>query len=180
MTIDSPQKITCRVCGFPKDLDEMRKLYGKPCKICIPCDGKERIKRYKKKPRSRARQDRINQKQREWRRDLINTDKFIYVGSRKNDKNKGRQNDLTREFIRMMISKPCQYCGDSGCRMTLDRIDNSIGHLQSNVVPCCVRCNYIRRDIPYEAWLIMIPAIKQARIAGSFGDWDGSWVKSRG
>lgn len=179
MITDPPQKIVCRVCGFPKDPDEMRKLYGKPCKICVPCDGKERIKRYKTTPKSKARKKRIQDKYKTWRKDCTNLDIFISKDSRRNDKKRGRQNDLTREFIREMISKPCQYCGDIQSRMTLDRIDNSIGHLQSNVVPCCVRCNYIRRDIPYEAWLIMVPVIKQARIAGLFGDWDGSWIKSK-
>ena len=157
----------------------MRKMYGKPCKICVSCDGKERAKRYKKKPKSEARRNRITEKYQTWRRDFINLDYFVLKTTRGNDKKKNRQNDLTREFIREMISKPCQYCGTTDGRITLDRIDNSIGHLQSNVVTCCIRCNYVRRDIPYEAWLVIVPAVKQARIAGLFGDWDGSWVKPR-
>lgn len=55
--------------------------------------------------------------------------------------------------------------------MTLDRIDNTIGHVQTNVVAACVRCNYMRRDMPYAAWTRLVPLIKQLREEGLFGAW---------
>jgi hypothetical protein len=57
--------------------------------------------------------------------------------------------------------------------MTLDRKDNDRGHTQDNVVPACIRCNYIRRHTPYEAWLCMVPGVRRARKEGFFGDWTG-------
>lgn len=52
--------------------------------------------------------------------------------------------DLTTEYVLENItSKECIYCGTTeniGC----DRLDNSLGHLKSNVVPCCYRCNCVR------------------------------------
>jgi hypothetical protein len=57
--------------------------------------------------------------------------------------------------------------------MTLDRIDNFIGHVKTNVQPACIRCNYLRRDMPYEAWLIVAEGVRQARKAGAFADWVG-------
>lgn len=167
----------CRVCELPKDPSQMKKSYGKPCKICCECDGKKRADNYKKTPKSKARRDRILAKRKEWRKNGVNVDQSILTQSRSNDKRKGRDNDLTREFIRTEIIKCCTYCGDMTSRMTLDRIDNSIGHIQTNVVPACLRCNYVRRDIPFEAWLIIAPAVKEARERGAFGTWNGSWLK---
>jgi hypothetical protein len=64
--------------------------------------------------------------------------------------------------------------------MTLDRKDNSIGHLLDNVVPCCIRCNYIRRDMPFEAWLIVATGIRKAKELGLFGTWTCSIHKRNG
>lgn len=167
----------CRVCHDDKLPAEMKQAAGKPCKICRRCDGKQREARYRKTPRSRARKDRINAKMRQYTVDPSKADKFIFMWSRRSDKRKGRENNLTRDFIRSEIAKPCAYCGRNYGRMTLDRIDNNVGHLVTNVVPCCLRCNYIKRDIPHAAWLIMAPAVKEAIEKGLFGDWDGSWKK---
>ena len=49
-------------------------------------------------------------------------------------------------FINNIVYNKCIYCGDDkniGC----DRIDNSIGHIKSNVVPCCYTCNVVRNNI---------------------------------
>jgi hypothetical protein len=78
---------------------------------------------------------------------------------------------LDTEFIRNLISNGCQYCGETELRMTLDRIDNSIGHTRENVLPCCLRCNYIRGSMPFDAWMILVPAVRQAKEAQLFGTW---------
>lgn len=57
--------------------------------------------------------------------------------------------------------------------MSLDRIDNSKGHIQANVVPACIRCNYLRGSMPHEAWLNLVPTIRETRIKGLFGTWTG-------
>jgi hypothetical protein len=56
---------------------------------------------------------------------------------------------------------------------TLDRIDNSKGHTRDNVVPACIRCNYARRNMPYEAWLCLTDGMKRARELGLFKEWTG-------
>lgn len=43
--------------------------------------------------------------------------------------------------------RPCTYCGNGIIfekGIGLDRIDNKKGYTQSNVLPCCGDCNYIR------------------------------------
>jgi hypothetical protein len=49
-------------------------------------------------------------------------------------------------FIDNIFKKECIYCGDNkniGC----DRKDNLIGHIKSNVVPCCYTCNVVRNNL---------------------------------
>jgi hypothetical protein len=98
---------------------------------------------------------------------------FIWRDSRKTDKKKGLENDLTKEFIAEQIAKGCCYCGEKELRMTLDRVDNELGHMMDNVVPACIRCNYIRGNMPHEAWLCFRAALRRARRDGLFGDWTG-------
>lgn len=61
------------------------------------------------------------------------------------DRKKGYENDIDIDFVREMIQMPCVYCEDTK-RIGLDRIDNSKGHLKTNVVPCCYECNIARQN----------------------------------
>lgn len=81
---------------------------------------------------------------------------------RSTDKHKGRSNDLTLEWYKRNIyNKECIYCGSKknvGC----DRIDNTKGHLQSNCVPCCARCNLTRANrFSYEEMLELGKVIRK-------------------
>lgn len=48
-------------------------------------------------------------------------------------------------MINNIFKKECVYCGDTN-RLGCDRIDNNIGHIKSNVVPCCYECNCARNN----------------------------------
>jgi hypothetical protein len=115
-------------------------------------------------------------KRRKWSVQRANGERpafFIFSDCRSSDTRKGKErgNDLTIEFIENLISNGCEYCGDKESKMTLDRIDNTLGHLQSNVKPACYRCNIMRGSMPYNAWVFFLDAVKTARLAGAFGDW---------
>jgi hypothetical protein len=101
------------------------------------------------------------------------TEKYILWDSRKSDRKKGMDNDLTREHIKEQIDKGCSYCGETKLRMTLDRINNDKGHTKNNTVPACIRCNFIRGSMPHKAWLSLVPSIKETNDKGLFGDWIG-------
>lgn len=97
------------------------------------------------------------------------------------DRKFGREYDIDLEFVRNTISNPCSYCGETKLRMTLDRVDNSKGHLKSNVLPACERCNFIRRDMPFDAWVVVSAGVKKANDLGLFGSWTCSiYSKRRG
>jgi len=165
----------CSQCGVSKPIDLFRtrkvkdKLYyRKECKVCW---NKYRTTR---SPEGQKRKDTRNCELTKARRKL--TEKaylFITTDAKRSDKKRGRDFDLDKDFVRLLVSQPCCYCGETELRMTLDRKDNFIGHLKSNVVPACIRCNYTRRNIPYDAWLVIAKGMKEAREAGLFGEWTG-------
>jgi hypothetical protein len=97
----------------------------------------------------------------------------ILADARRADRKRGRECDLDLDFIRAAVGAPCVYCGETEIRMTLDRVDNSLGHAKANVVGACERCNYLRRDMPYEAWLVVALGMRAARERGLFGTWTG-------
>ena len=89
----------------------------------------------------------------------------------KYDRRKGFDNDLDNDFVLNEILKPCVYCGENIKSRSLDRVDNNIGHLKSNVVTACFMCNFIRRDMPIDAWLKIAPSVRDAKNLGLFGNW---------
>jgi len=64
---------------------------------------------------------------------------------RTRDAKKGLLSDVHIDDLLDAFKKSCVYCG-SKSKIGLDRIDNSIGHIKSNVVPCCYNCNVARAD----------------------------------
>ena len=103
---------------------------------------------------------------------------IVLSDMRRSDRRRGWVCTLVLSDVQTILGSSCSYCGETGLRMTADRVDNSIGHTPQNVVPACIRCNYARRDMPYEAWLLIAPAMKVARDSGLFGDWTGGARKS--
>jgi|SRR5208337_2912536 len=167
----------CNQCG--KDETEVafgwRNVNGKryPKHICNPC-RRSYDKKFKVNVELlRKKEERHHVREKHERANGIDRDKWILQDTRSWDKKRGFKNDLTRDFIALLITRPCVYCGDTSLRMTLDRKDNGEGHIQENVVGSCIRCNFLRRDMPYDAWLALAPTVRQAREMGLFGAWTG-------
>lgn len=167
---------TCRTCNTSQSLDAFgtRTMKGRIYKRsqCRKCESKKRELR--QSPEQRAlRYQRHNEMKREQRAAGERTWYFVLGDSRQSDAKCGRENNLDTAFVREALAKGCSYCGETELRMTLDRVDNNLGHLKTNVVPACIRCNYARRSMPYVAWLLLVPGIRQAREQGLFGTWTG-------
>lgn len=101
------------------------------------------------------------------------TARWILTDARKWDRRHGYVCDLSREDVAALIQGGCTYCGERELRVSLDRRDNTQGHTCANVVAACVRCNYLRRDMPFEAWMNLVPSIRETRERGLFGAWVG-------
>lgn len=106
-----------------------------------------------------------------------NREYSTFNNSNRTSKRLNRQTNITLEFVREIIGKPCNYCGDSKGKIGIDRFDNSIGYMMDNCVPCCIRCNVLKSDMPVEAWMSLVPNIKSTFEQGLFKDW---WAESKG
>ena len=162
----------CKVCG-PQKTDLFYVSYiaknGKPVykDVCKPCY----IKRNKEKRSPEIDKKRLHRAAIK-RAQGIGHSANLLRSYKTGDKARGRNCDLTKEFIEEKISNGCSYCGERDIRLLgLDRVYNDLGHLKMNVVPACQRCNTLRRDMPYEAWLLFVPVIKDIISRDLFGDW---------
>lgn len=167
----------CTHCKQEKPVSEFgtRVVNGKryPTTNCAKCKYERskpnRVRRYSENDVAYNRDRDARRKQE--RAAGTNLAQYVWEDCRKSDRKRGFENDLDREFIREKLACACSYCGDTETRMTLDRIVNTKGHTKDNVVPACYRCNLIRRDMPYEAWLMLVDALRAARLQGLFGEW---------
>lgn len=103
----------------------------------------------------------------------------VYTNCKAIDRQKKRANDMTFDFVEREIQKPCAYCETTERTRSLDRKDSKIGHTMANSVSCCVRCNMIKRDMPYAAWWHFIDTLKMLEKTNAFGDWSpGNFLKN--
>lgn len=69
---------------------------------------------------------------------------------------RGLEFSLTPEDFEGFWQQPCVYCGTDIPTIGLDRVDNRVGYCPGNVVPCCDRCNRMKRDLTREDFLAHI------------------------
>src|SRR5262249_8563574 len=129
---------TCRTCQIEKPhaafTDYAVNDGRRPRTQCRICESRQREERRRTNGRdNNARYVRYSAKLSARRKNNTGVASFIWRDSRKSDKKNGYENDLTKEFIEAAIADGCAYCGESGLRMTLDRIDNAKGHTRENV-----------------------------------------------
>lgn len=65
---------------------------------------------------------------------------------------------LSLDNFSQLFTAECFYCG-SATNGGLDRVDNSRGYCNDNVVPCCKPCNYMKRDLTQADFLSHINKI---------------------
>ena len=168
----------CTLCGEQRPLRHFA-LVKRPSgnfrrHSCNRCWGERRYIGPKGDERRARDKASSSERRRRRRRNPARRANIVLEDSKRSDRRHGRDNDLELEFVARTLDAACVYCSATDLKMTLDRIDNSIGHLQGNCVAACIRCNYVRRDMPYETWLVVAVGMKQAREAGLFGTWDCS------
>ncbi len=122
-----------------------------------------------------------NQRNRDSRASGLHRCKWMLQDIRKRDKEKGLKCDVDREYVESMLESSCLYCG-SDRFIGLDRVDNSLGHTRDNTVASCRPCNILRRDVPFAAWLVIVPAVRKAKEAGLLDEWysrnERFWAKA--
>jgi hypothetical protein len=85
---------------------------------------------------------------------------------------------LSDEEFDRLTSEDCHYCGCAPSAIHrgagrssgefvyngLDRVNNSVGYIPCNAVPCCSVCNHAKKDMPYEdfiAWIVRLARFQE-------------------
>lgn len=98
----------------------------------------------------------------------VDPEKFYYAWYKRKAFGRNVSFELSKERFLELIKGNCYYC-DSGLenssysndknekfqykRNGIDRIDNSLGYIENNVVSCCRRCNYAKRNSELKDYL---------------------------
>lgn len=90
------------------------------------------------------------------------------------------ESDNLLEFndAKLLMAKDCNYCGRIPAA-GLDRTDNTQGHIQTNVVPCCKFCNILLMDMPYDAKLCIGKGIRKARLTGLLDNYTMPFLRNK-
>lgn len=81
----------------------------------------------------------------------INPIKKAWKSLKQHSKNPKKYLDISSSTFLTMLNKPCYYCErlrteKDGMSYWIDRIDNTTGYTQNNILPCCPQCNRLRMD----------------------------------
>jgi 5-methylcytosine-specific restriction endonuclease McrA len=81
----------------------------------------------------------------DWQKEYNKTTKGKFTILRHAAKKRGVEITLTfEEFSEIVRSGICHYCSEpsyTDCGYGVDRVDNRLGYIPDNCVPCCTSCN---------------------------------------
>ncbi len=89
----------------------------------------------------------------------------VYKAYKRGAKDRGLIFELTKEKFKEITKMDCYYCGDAPSNVGkslsitdnyiyngIDRLDNNVGYVIGNVVPCCKKCNMMKLNYSLEAF----------------------------
>jgi len=91
----------------------------------------------------------------------------VYINYYHSAKNKKLEFKISKEFFRNITQQHCFYCGEppsNKCKYSkwarsayiyngIDRVNSSVGYIESNCVPCCKKCNYLKSNRSQEDFI---------------------------
>lgn len=124
----------CVMCGMKLE-KETKGIKGNPVTKCQECYEKERSIEQKRsrEPRNQKIENKLNL--------AVYYNKYTINASRRN-----LEFTLSLEKFTTLVESPCYYCKYMNELEAngVDRIDSSIGYIDSNVVPACETCNMMK------------------------------------
>ncbi len=92
----------------------------------------------------------------------------IFLDYQKRAREKNLDFALTKEQFKDLMDSDCYYCGGEpknsflqhgkpiSVYQGIDRLDNSKGYTPDNVVPCCIRCNKMKKALGHDEFVTHI------------------------
>ena len=148
----------CSSCNIEKESSAFwKKKTGKlglraKCKDCLNKDTKRKAAHTRYHHRNKERWY-------NWHKEYIHTKQGRYSSYKSDAKRRNYEWKLSFKDFEAFWQKPCFYCGDSIESIGLDRIDNNLGYIIKNLVPCCTRCNKAKHTASSEEFIEMCKKI---------------------
>lgn len=169
---------SCLICGVSKEITRFPyhfRNFRNQCKSCLnaferwkKCRilkierlGKETVNKHNAKVHALWRTD--NEAYEEYMSFYKKSAACVVTGyCERNDSGLSRAD--FKKFIFDLITKNCFYCdkkpvledsgnGTLGEYNGVDRVDNKIGYLEDNCVPCCRTCNYMKKNMDIASFI---------------------------
>jgi hypothetical protein len=86
------------------------------------------------------------------------------------EKKRGNSYPFSLEQSKALFRLPCYYCTKPQAK-GMDRLDNDLGYIDGNIVPCCAICNTILSTLPHLAKLEMREALRSIHEKNLLKDW---------
>jgi len=99
----------------------------------------------------------------------------LYAAYKRGAKHRGHSFTISKETFKIIVKSNCFYCGEEPKQICqnngkgnfygnfiyngIDRIDNTLGYVASNIVPCCFKCNQMKLSKTQEDFLKKIKNI---------------------
>jgi len=77
----------------------------------------------------------------------------LYIAHKNGAESRGLMFTLPMVLFATYYGKPCYYCGCKTWTIGLDRVDNSKGYIEGNIVSCCGACNRMKSAMSFEGFL---------------------------
>ncbi|KKN65322.1 hypothetical protein LCGC14_0483050 [marine sediment metagenome] len=93
----------------------------------------------------------------------------LYHNNKRSAKLRGHNWNLRKQDFKSLTQMQCYYCGIEPSQIYhnkelngdylyngVDRIDNNLGYIYGNVLPCCKTCNYVKSNQSmreFQAWI---------------------------
>lgn len=103
------------------------------------------MKKYRKERIENS--DHARQRARNWSK----TPRGIFNAYKKNSRKRGIVFEVSREDFVSLIGSNCAYCGSES--FGVDRVNNDLGYIYGNILPCCAKCNHMKRDFTAKEFL---------------------------
>jgi hypothetical protein len=145
--------MNCRVCKKLTQPNHFTKRYNKTTNTCIECSNERAVR--ENCEHNTRKHDCVKCI------DPIHRRTLFMLKTKAADKNKNRQNDLTYDNVKDLILNSYDLCAYCGCDLqhnsknepkysSIERIDESKGHIIDNCIIACLECNTAR--IGKELW----------------------------
>lgn len=94
----------------------------------------------------------------------------LYAYYKRNAKTRGLKFQISKGHFRRLVLKSCYYCGSGPKKIIsksgvifryngLDRVSSVSGYTNSNVLPCCADCNFLKSTKSTEVFLSQVENI---------------------